>query len=120
MRDLNDTLITGTVSTAPRPFGGEGTDHAPGCEFTLRVHDEYPIVHPETNERTIAERDDFFGVVCYGPVRPRAMTLTEGDRILVKGHLRSESIPKPKGGTERKTKIRAGTIEHLRRISLEK
>jgi single-stranded DNA-binding protein len=110
MRDLNSTTLSGTVVGTVRSFGGDGTPA--GCEFSLCVHDEW-----RNGDGTISERDDFFGIVCYGPNLTRALTLTGGERLLVTGKLRSEEIPRPNGRTEKKTKVRADHLEHLRRIS---
>lgn len=110
MRDLNSSTLSGTVGGTVRPFGGGDTPA--GCEFSLCVHDEW-----RNADRTIGERDDFLGIVCYGPIRDRALTLEPGDRILVTGKLRSEEIPKANGRTEKKTKIRADHLEHLRPIA---
>jgi single-stranded DNA-binding protein len=111
MRDLNSTTLSGTVVGEVRTFGEDNA----GCEISLCVHDEW-----RNADRVIGERDDYFGVVCYGPIRDRALTLTPGDRIVVTGKLRSEEIPKANGRTEKKTKVRADHIEHLRRISHSK
>jgi len=110
MRDLNSSTLSGTVIGSVRSFGGDTTPA--GAEFSLRVHDEW-----RNADRTIGERDDFLGVVCYGPIRDRALTLEPGDRILVTGKLRSEEIPKANGRTEKKTKLRADHLEHLRPIA---
>lgn len=110
MRDLNATTLSGTVVGTIRQFSG--SNGPPGCEFSLSVRDEWPNA-----DRTLSSREDYFGIVCYGPNVSRALTLTAGDRILVTGKLRSEEIPLTNGKTEKKTKIRADHLEHLRRIS---
>lgn len=113
MRDTNHIFLSCTVLTEPRSFGGDGT--ASGCEINVVVHDEW-----KNADGTPGHREDFFGVVAYGPVTKRALTLNVGDRIMVTGTLRSESLPKTDGKLERKTKVRANSIEHLRRITLAK
>ncbi len=110
MRDHNDTLLSGHLTAAPRPFTTETGD---GCEFSLAVTDQW-----RDKNQQIQERTDFIGIVCYGPVRDRAMRLTKGDRIIVTGKLRNETVPKDDGKTETKTKIRAATLETLRHIVL--
>ena len=110
MRDLNSSTLSGTVVGTVRLFGGDGTPA--GCEFSLCVHDEW-----RNADRTIGQRDDYLGIVCYGPLRDRALTLQTHDRILVTGKLRSEEIPKATGRPEKKTKRRADTLEHLRPIA---
>ena len=47
------------------------------------------------------------------------MRLTKGDRVLVTGKLRNETVPKADGKAETKTKLRAATIETLRNIVLQ-
>ena len=111
MRDLNTLTLTGTVVGNVRTFGEDNA----GCELSLSVHDEW-----RNADRTIGERDDYIGVVCYGPLRDRAITLQPSDRIIVHGKLRSEELPKANGRTEKKTKVRADHIEHLRRIAQTK
>jgi single stranded DNA-binding protein len=110
MRDHNDTRLSGHLTTDPRPFTTETVD---GCDFSLAVTDQW---RDKTHQ--LQERTDYIGVVCYGPVRDRAMRLTKGDRIIVTGKLRNETIPKADGKTETKTKLRAGTLEILRHIVL--
>jgi single stranded DNA-binding protein len=110
VRDHNDTRLSGHLTADPRPFT---TDTGEGCEFTLAVGDQW-----RDKDKQLQERTDFIGVVCYGPVRERAMRLAKGDRILITGKLRNETVPKPDGKTETKTKLRAATLETLRNIVL--
>lgn len=110
MRDHNDTRLSGHLTTDPRPFTTETGD---GCVFSLAVADQW-----RDKTQQLQERTDYIGVVCYGPVRDRAMRLTKGDRIIVTGKLRNETIPKADGKAETKTKLRAGTLETLRHIVL--
>ncbi len=111
MRDHNDTRLSGHLTTDPRPFT---TDTGEGCEFSLAVADQW-----RDKDKVLQERTDFIGVVCYGPIRDRAMRLTKGDRVLLTGKLRTETIPKADDRTEIKTKVRAATIETLRNIVLQ-
>lgn len=111
MRDHNSTLLSGNLVGDPRPFT---TEIGEGCDFTLAVNDQW-----KDKERLIHERVDFIGIVCFGPVRDRAMLLTKGDRVMITGKLRQETIPKPDGKPEHKTKLRASTIETLRQIVLQ-
>lgn len=117
-RDHNSTRLSGNLTTDPRLFttnGGEGHPAVEGAEFTLAVNDEW-------TDRTKGpcERTDYIGIVCYGPWRDRAMKLQKGDRVLVTGKLRNEEIPAkdPTGKPERKTKLRANSLETLRSIVL--
>jgi len=118
MRDHNSTRLSGNLTTDPRAFtthGGPDTPGVEGVDFTLAVNDEWTdrIKGP-------CERTDYIGVVCYGPWRDRAMKLQKGDRVLVTGKLRNEELPAkdPAGKPERKTKLRASSVETLRSIAL--
>jgi single stranded DNA-binding protein len=117
-RDHNSTRLSGNLTTDPRPFtthGGPEVAGVEGAEFTLAVNDEW-------TDRTKGhqERTDYIGVVCYGPWRERALRLQKGDRVLVTGKLRNEEIPakEPTGKPDRKTKLRANSLETLRSIVL--
>lgn len=118
MRDHNSTRLSGNLTTDPRVFTTHGTDGQPGvdgAEFTLAVNDEWTDRVKGTCART-----DYIGIVCYGPWRDRALKLAKGDRVLVTGKLRNEEIPSkdPSGKPERKTKLRANSIETIRHIVL--
>lgn len=108
MRDHNDTHLSGHLTADPRTFT---TDTGEGCEFSLAVADQW-----RDKDKQLQERTDFIGIVCYGPIHDRAMRLTKGDRVLVTGKLRNETVPKADGKAETKTKLRAATIETLRTI----
>jgi len=116
MRDHNSTRLSGNLTTDPRPFTTHGADGQPGvdgAEFTLAVNDEWHDRLKGPQERT-----DYIGVVCYGPWTAKALKLQKGDRILVTGKLRNEEIPakEPTTKPERKTKLRASSLETLRSI----
>lgn len=98
----------GHLTADPRTFT---TDTGEGCEFSLAVADQW-----RDKDKQLQERTDFIGIVCYGPIRDRAMRLTKGDHVLVTGKLRNETVPKADGKAETKTKLRAATIETLRTI----
>lgn len=118
MRDHNSTCLSGNLIADPRPFtthGAEGQPGVDGAEFTIAVNDEW-------NDRVKGpqERTDYIGIVCYSHWRDKALKLRQGDRVLVTGKLRNEEVPAkdPAGRPERKTKLRANSLETLRAIVL--
>ena len=109
MRDLNQALFTGRLTTDVRQF--ETHDLKTGAEFTIAVNDSW-----KDNSGKIQQRTDYIGVICYGVLVATATLLRQGDSVIVTGKMRNEDVPKPKGGTESKTKLRALTLATYREI----
>lgn len=109
MKDLNQATFTGRLTTDVRQF--ETHDQKTGAEFTLAVNDSW-----RDNYGKIQERTDYIGVICYGVLVATATCLRKGDSVIVNGKMRNEDVPKPKGGTEKKTKLRALTVATYREI----
>lgn len=109
MRDINQTFLTGRLKDDVRTF--QTHDFKNGAEFTLAVHDEW-----RDNDGKLQNRTDYIGVICYGHLTTTATLLRKGDSVIVTGKMRNEDVPKPGGGTESKTKLRALTVATHREI----
>lgn len=98
--DLNHAYFTGHLQSEVRPF--QTLDQKNGAEFTLAVNDSW-----FDREGIQQHRTDYLGIVCYGFIANTALKLQKGDHVIVTGKMRNEDVPKPKGGTDKKTKLRA-------------